>query len=141
MFKRQIISLFVLLAFIMLQAHNLTPHSHLAKHKAEHAHEHHDLDHHHHHSDPSEDNDDDSPFTDFTHQANFEKTVIQPKSTNDALGDLTCQSIDLPLVFRLYFIPQNPPPKLFPIQNQIWVTLYTCSSISRRGPPTFIVEA
>lgn len=93
MFKRQIISLFVLLAFIMLQAHNLAPHSHLAKHKAEDAHEHHDFDHHHHHhhSDPSEDNDDDSPITDFTHQTNFEKTVIQPKSTNDALGDLTCQ--------------------------------------------------
>lgn len=135
--KRRVISLFVCLAFVLLQVHNLTPHQHRLASSVLTAHDHGD---HHHEQVPDEDTG--SPIQDLAHHADFEKTILQPKTSQEATADWAFQAIELKEVFRLFLVPENPPPKEVFLQDQYFSTpLYTCPSVSHRGPPAFIVEA
>src|SRR5688572_26085900 len=77
MFRRLVISLSLLLAFALLQAHNFIPHHHHEEKAVKTAHHHHGHDH-------DEDDHDDKtgnhlPLTDLDHSIDFGKVVAKPQ--------------------------------------------------------------
>ena len=129
--KRAPISLILLFAFFMLQAHNMMPHQHDIP-KA-HSHSHHDGQHHHHDKSPA------SPANDADHSAEFGKAIIKPANGKYELSPLK-------------FIPLFQPASQTEIAGLIKIILQArpllpdylippdpyLQGTELRGPPSFI---
>lgn len=136
MLKRWIISLMVCMAFVVLQVHNLMPHQHHTIAEKPHSH-HHDANHHHAHS---EDDHSETPIPGLNHSEDFEKSIIQPKTSHEATADLECPVIELSAVFQLLLTTDNPTPDIVFLKDRQWLPpQFSLTSFSHRGPPAFIV--
>lgn len=131
MLNRAPISLILLLAFFMLQAHNMMPHQHDVPKAKSHSHD--DSHHHHHDKVPA------SPSNDADHSAEFGKALIKPANGKYELSPLK-------------FIPLFQPASQTEIAGLFKILLKASSTstdyptppdphrraIDLRGPPSFI---
>jgi hypothetical protein len=135
MFKRLGISLCLLLAFVLLQAHNFIPHHHHDEARQP-AHSHHH-DHEHNHPDKGSDDDTDAhlPFADMDHSADFGKVVAKPQFENSAISKpvfANCQIIWLTEQFAT--LPDTPRPHPPDFHSSLH-TIFLSHSIPLRAPP------
>jgi hypothetical protein len=135
MFKRLAISFCLLLAFMLLQAHNLVPHHHESQFVEKVHHHHHDGKHDHEHD---EDNDHHFPFTDQTHTVDFGKSVVKPfdlkynfEKPAPAIGSILFNSFCSSAVFDRR--PRYQPPDGAAALHLIFLS----HSLPLRAPPTF----
>ena len=131
MLKRAPISFILLLAFLVLQAHNTMPHQHEVP-KAK-SHSHGDSHHHHHEKSPV------SPSNDADHSAEFGKALIKPANGKYELSPLKLIPLFKPasqteMSALVKVMPQantRLPDYLIPPDPYLQMT-------DLRGPPSFI---
>jgi hypothetical protein len=136
MFKRLAIS-FCLLAFAMLQAHNVIPHHHKEDHTAK-LHHHHDdqtNDHDHHDGDGNKTVNHQFPFTDLTHNADFGKVVAKPQFQAQVLDHpFFSEGTLLQLYNKLPFF-KSPPQPHPPDNDSSLHHIFLSHSLPLRAPP------
>jgi hypothetical protein len=135
MFKRLAIS-FCLLAFAMLQAHNVIPHHHKEDHTVKL--NHHDdqtNDHHHHDGNDNKTENHQSPFTDLTHNADFGKVVAKPQfQAQDLDHPIFSERTLLQLYDKLSFF-ESPPRPHPPDNDSSLHHIFLSHSLPLRAPP------
>ena len=129
MLKRLSISICLLLAFALLQAHNFIPHHHKAEdHITAHGHGHD-------HDDDHEGNDHDSPLNDLNHSAEFGKIVVKQQDV--------VLAIEKPVITKSILDILNTPLKLFdqivrhipPDKDSPLHVIFLSHSLPLRAPP------
>jgi hypothetical protein len=129
----------VLLAFVVLQAHNLIPHHHSENQSAAQAthddHEKGDF-----HDDEDSDHETDHhefPFTDLAHNADFGKVIAKPHFDNPIIiHPGFSQSLLSELYNRLASF-ENPPRPRPPDHNSALHLIFLSHSLPLRAPPAF----
>jgi hypothetical protein len=129
MIRRLVISLFLIFAFALLQAHNFIPHHH-HEITAESGH------HHHHDEDDNDDHKSGHEFPDFDHSVELGKVVTKPQVVREVLQKPV---IDLHHIFWLsdqvggYESPPvyNPPDNDSPLHR-----IFLSHSLPLRAPPS-----
>ena len=137
MWKLRIISVFISLAFLLLQVHNYTPHQHSAQ-----AHVHKDSGEHQHTDQPDDPmQEDELPMAALPHGAGFEKNVLQPRVQQEWAIPLVHLDIDLPVLVPYGLDPgSSPPPVIVPAEISFSLQQFSLP-ISQRGPPPFFIVA
>jgi hypothetical protein len=143
--KHPVISFFLLLAFVMLQAHNLVPHFHndhyvtADRHTHKHDHHHEKPQHHNEHDEDDTSNEESNePFQTASHSADFGKTVIRPEQN---IGDgFNSQLLIVEPILDYLFCAESSPPDLFIVQNEFPPNFYSYPLLFLRGPPYFLAK-
>jgi hypothetical protein len=137
MLRRFVISSCLLLAFVIMQAHNFVPHVHEEKQLAKHAH-HHDHDDHDDHHDDKDEGDKtahhQSHSTDLTHSAEFGKVMQKPHFEIQVIQT----DIFIGTFLRLYDKMgslKNPPRPHPPDKEPSLHIIFLSHSTPLRAPP------
>jgi hypothetical protein len=115
--KRFIISLFVLLGYVLFQAHNFIPHLHADRVEASHSHQHDQQHHHNHDADDEKTGDhDEKPIDIAGHDAQFGTTIIKRLGNTSIAQQSLNSAVLIPLIISFLHPDNISPPPLFPIQ-------------------------
>jgi hypothetical protein len=130
MIKKLGISLCLLLAFAMLQAHNFIPHHHHDEEKIET----------HHHDHEHDDEDDDktdhnSPFTDLTHNSDFGKVVAKPHFDKEIIEKPDFSESILSRLYDKLASFASPPRPHPPDDDTSLHLIFLSHSLPLRAPP------
>jgi hypothetical protein len=134
MFRRLVISLSLLLAFALLQAHNFIPHHHHEEKPVKTAH-------HHHHGRDDDDHDHDNktgnhlPITDLDHSIDFGKVVAKPQFDKGVIEKpVFAGTIIIWLCDKLTSF-ESPPRPHPPDKGSRLHDIFLSHSVPLRAPP------
>jgi hypothetical protein len=131
MFKRLAISFFLLLAFVLLQAHNFMPHHHESELI--------EVNHHHHPYESDEDQDCDLPFADLTHNADFGKIVVKPQGIKDIVEKPVFTVGLFIMAYNKLASLENPPEYHPPGDSSPLHLIFLSHSVPLRAPPAHTI--
>lgn len=133
MFKRIGISFCILLAFAVLQAHNLIAHHH-EEVQVDH-HHHGDNDGHHHHENEDREHQDNAPFNNATHPVDLGKIISKPDGTHISVASPSFIADVLTTVYNRLAGVNNPPRPHPPDKESSLHIIFLSHSLPLRAPP------